>query len=61
MAAYSSILAWRMPWTVEPGRLRSTGRKESDMSEVTWHAHTHMNVYTRLPIKRFFFQVVLFA
>ena len=23
MAAYSSILAWKIPWTVEPGRLPS--------------------------------------
>ena len=25
MAAHSSILAWRVPWTVEPGRPQSTG------------------------------------
>ena len=25
MAAHSSILAWKIPWTVEPGRLPSTG------------------------------------
>ena len=25
MAAHSSILAWRIPWTVEPGRLQSVG------------------------------------
>ena len=25
MATHSSILAWRIPWTEEPGRLRSTG------------------------------------
>ena len=25
MATYSSILAWRMPWTEEPGRLQSMG------------------------------------
>ena len=24
MAAYSSILAWRIPWTVEPGGLDTT-------------------------------------
>ena len=24
-AAYSSILAWRIPWTEEPGRLLSKG------------------------------------
>ena len=25
MAAHSSILAWRTPWTEEPGRLQSMG------------------------------------
>ena len=25
MATHSSILAWRMPWLEEPGRLQSTG------------------------------------
>ena len=25
MAAHSSILTWRIPWTEEPGRLRSMG------------------------------------
>ena len=33
----SSILAWRIPWTEEPGRLQSI---ESDMTEVTLHART---------------------
>ena len=33
MAIYSSILAWRIPWTEEPGGLQSWGRKESDMTE----------------------------
>jgi len=30
MATHSSILAWRIPWTEEPGRLQSMGRKELD-------------------------------
>ena len=25
MATYSNILAWRLPWTGEPGRLQSMG------------------------------------
>ena len=25
MAPFSSILAWRIPWTEEPGRLQSMG------------------------------------
>ena len=28
MATHSSILAWRIPWTEEPGRLQSIGCKE---------------------------------
>ena len=42
MATHSSILAWRIPWTEEPGRLYSLwGCKESDMTEATQHACTH--------------------
>ena len=33
VAAHSSILAWRIPWTEEPGGLQSMGHKESDMTE----------------------------
>jgi len=29
MATHSSILAWRIPWTEEPGRLQSMGLQES--------------------------------
>ena len=32
-ATHSSILAWRIPWTEEPGGLQSMGRKESDRIE----------------------------
>ena len=32
MATHSSILAWRIPWTGEPGRLQSMGTQESDMT-----------------------------
>ena len=33
MAIHSSILAWKIPWTGEPGGLQFMGRKESDMTE----------------------------
>ena len=33
MATHSSILAWRIPWTEESGRLQSMGHKESDTTE----------------------------
>ena len=33
MATHSILLAWRIPWTEEPGRLWSTGLQESDTTE----------------------------
>ena len=30
VVTHSSILAWRIPWTEEPGRLKSMGLQESD-------------------------------
>ena len=33
MATHSSNLAWRVPWTEEPGRLQSVGLQESGMTE----------------------------
>ena len=35
MATLSSFLAWRIPWTEEPGGLHSLGCKELDMTEAT--------------------------
>ena len=40
MATHSSILAWRIPWTEEPGGLQSTGSQSrtrlSDFKEINW-------------------------
>ena len=33
MATHSSILAWRIPWTEEPGGLQPWGSKELDTTE----------------------------
>ena len=33
MAIHSNILAWKIPWTEEPGGLQSMGSQESDMTE----------------------------
>ena len=33
MATHSSILAWRIPWTEEPGGYCPWGRQESGMTE----------------------------
>ena len=36
MATHFNILAWKTPWTEEPGSLQSIGfRKESDTTEAT--------------------------
>ena len=46
MATCSSVLAWKIPWTEEPGRLPSMGHKESDTTE---HACTQSkNVFIPL-------------
>ena len=37
MATHSSILAWKIPWTEQPGGLQSMGSQELDMTE-----HTHL-------------------
>ena len=41
MATHSSTLAWRIPWTEEPGRLQSKGSLESDMTE---RLHFHFSL-----------------
>ena len=33
MDTHSSVLAWRIPWTEEPGRLSPWDGKESDTAE----------------------------
>ena len=38
MATHSIFLAWRIPWTEEPGGLQSIGRKEVDMTKATEHS-----------------------
>ena len=41
MATYSSILAWEVPWTEEPGGLQSTGSQRVGHDLVTNHHHHH--------------------
>ena len=39
MATHCSIVAWRIPWTEEPGRLQSMGlqRVGQDCAEIAEH------------------------
>ena len=40
MATYSSTLAWRIPWTEEPGRLQSIGSQSwTRLSNLNTHIH----------------------
>ena len=42
MATHSSILAWKIPWTEEPGGLQSIGSQESiglQVLDMTKHTH----------------------
>ena len=41
MAPHSSTLAWKIPWTEEPGRLQFMGSLESDMTE---RLHVHFSL-----------------
>ena len=46
MAAQSSALAWRIPWTEEPGRLQTVGlQSQTRLSDYT-HTHTYMSTHT---------------
>ena len=51
IATHSSILAWRIPWTEEPGRQQSMGSQEVDTNEwlsmhTLTHTHTHTHTHT---------------
>ena len=46
MATHSSIVAWKIPWSEEPGRLQPRGHKESDTTE-----HTHTHTHTHYPLE----------
>ena len=41
MATHSSIFAWTIPWTEEPGGLQSMGSQRVRHSWATQHTHTH--------------------
>ena len=44
MATHSSTLAWKIPWTEEPGRLQCMGSQESDTIE---RLHFHFSLSSR--------------
>ena len=58
MATHSSILAWRIPWTEESGRLRSMGPKKLDTTE-RLSTHRQTNKGNRPVHKRTTFSLAL--
>ena len=49
MATHSSILAWKILWTEDPGELQSMGHKESVMTEhARRYTYTYLVTYTYL-------------
>ena len=49
MATHSRILAWRIPWTEESGRLQSMGLQESGTTE----RRTHQNFKFTYPLAQY--------
>ena len=47
MAPHSSTLAWKIPWTEEPGRLQSMG-----LLRVRYHWATSLSLFTLMPWRR---------
>ena len=43
MATHSSILAWKIPWMEEPGRLvdRGVAKSQTRLSDFTFTFHSH--------------------
>ena len=64
MATYSSILAWRIPGTEEPGGLQSMGLQRVEPNLVTDHAcaraHTHTHKVGKVQERAKFSQVGVF-
>ena len=63
MATHSSILAWRIPWTEEPGRLQSRGSQESKGHDLRTKPSMssrciHARACVRIP---FFFKAPLYV
>ena len=58
MATHSCILAWRIPWTEEPGGLQSTGSQRVGHNwahvHACSHSHTHAHTHTWSFIQQWF-------
>ena len=50
MATQSSILAWRIPWTEEPGGLQSMGSQRGGQDWATKYSTTQSGMSTKLDV-----------
>ena len=57
MATYSSILAWKIPWTEDPGGLQSKGLHRVRHNWATEHRHEHPCRWICTPSGRIFLGV----
>ena len=56
MATHSSILAWEIPWTEDPGRLIVHGVAKSQTqlrTRTRVHTHTHTHIHQTMWLKFF--------
>ena len=51
MATHSSVLAWKIPWTEEPGGLQFMGLQEVDLTE-RLSVHTHRTLVCMLQFEK---------
>ena len=51
MTTHSSILAWEIPWTEEPGGLQPMGYTESDMTEQLTPSKSPQTVTAAMKLK----------
>ena len=53
MATLSSILAWKIPWTEEPGRQRPMGSKKPDTTELI-HTYVALSAVPEINITHYY-------
>ena len=51
MVTHSSILAWEIPWTEEPGRLQFMGSPRVGHNLATEYAHRQVCTYPFCPLR----------
>ena len=55
MATHSSVLAWKIPWTEEPGTLQSMGPKEWEDTAERLHFHFQNQNHLKCPLHTIIF------